>query len=342
MGRNVAKKIKYDEFVRTLKFLSEDPAEKVGTLYHLTGDEDFLKEEVWKKLARLLVPPELKIFNLDILYGAETSADEIINKALTVPVNAKKRVVLVFDMHKLSLFSKDMLLAFLPKVPDSVCLILLSPKSAKQTKLYQALERIGTTVEFERLWENRVPGWILNRARELGKAIEKGAVRSLQDAVGTNLADLASEIDKLLIYVGDRDTITEQDVLVAVGPSRSYNVFQLIDSIGEKNCGKSLLILSDLILSGEKPGGMVYWLTNHLERLILTKGFRFGSGQSLASFLRLPPFLASKYQRQAPNFTLKALEKGLELLYQADVDLKSGLMADRTRMELLVYNLCHL
>jgi DNA polymerase-3 subunit delta len=100
------------------------------------------------------------------------------------------------------------------------------------------------------------------------------------------------------------------------------------------------LVLNELLLSGEKPGGMIFWLTNHLERLAFTKEFRPGSGRSLASFLRLPPYLASKYQRQAPNFTVEALEKGLQLLYQADVELKSNLMPDKTLMELLVYNLC--
>jgi DNA polymerase-3 subunit delta len=338
----MTKKLSYAEFLNTLKSSSKEPADQVKSLYHFTGEEDFLKEEAWKKLVSILVPPELKSFNLDLLYGAETSTDQIINTVSTLPVNAKKRVVVVFDLHKLSPFSKDALLLFLPKLPDSVCLIFLSPKINTQTKFYKSLERFATTVEFNKLWENKVMDWISNRVKEQGKKIDKDAVRMLQDSVGTDLAEVASEIEKLLTYVGNKETISESDVQTVVGISRTHTVFQLIDSIGEKNCGNSLLILNTLILSGEKPGGMIFWLTNHLERLILTKEFRPGPGKSLASMLRLPPFLASKYQNQAPNFTMDGLQKGLQLLYQVDVDLKSNLIPDKTLMELLVYNLCQL
>jgi len=336
----VAQKLDYRAFQSTLKALSRDPSGPLGKLYHFTGDEDFLKQEVLKSLVSVLVPPELKSFNLDLLYGTETSADQIIDRASTVPVNAERRLVVVFDLHKLSPFSKDMLLVFLPKLPDSTCLILFSPRISKPTKFHKELGELAVTVEFDKLFENRVPAWVSERVRERGRRIDREGITALIDAAGTDLGDLASEIDKLIIYLGDRETITAADVRAAAGMSRSHNVFQLIDFIGERNCSRSLLVLNELLLSGEKPGGMIFWLTNHLERLAFTKEFRPGSGRSLASFLRLPPYLASKYQRQAPNFTVEALEKGLQLLYQADVELKSNLMPDRTLMELLVYNLC--
>ena len=110
----MAQKLKYLEFKTQLRSLLGDSSGPLGKLYHFTGDETFLKEEVLRSLVSILVPPELKSFNLDLLYGAETSADQIISKASTAPVNADQRMVVVFDLHKLSPFSKDMLLAFLP------------------------------------------------------------------------------------------------------------------------------------------------------------------------------------------------------------------------------------
>ncbi len=336
------KKITYLQWLNRLNADYKDSAEKVESLYHFTGDEDFLKEEAWKRIASLLVPDNLKSFNLDLLYGAEISADQIINKACISPINAKRRVVVVFDIHKLSPFSKDVLLSFLPKLPDSVCLILLSPKITSQAKFYKALEKLTTTVEFPRLWENRTSDWITNRIKEQGKKIERNAVQILQNLVGNNLSELAKEIDKLVTYIGERDSITSSDVEEVAGLSRTHTVFQLVDSIGERDCKNSLLILRNLILADEKPGGIIFWLTEHLERLIQTKEFPSGSGKSLAAFLKTKPFIASKCQKQAPNFSLEELEKGLNLLYQTDVDLKSNLMPDKILMELLVYNLCHL
>jgi DNA polymerase-3 subunit delta len=145
-----------------------------------------------------------------------------------------------------------------------------------------------------------------------------------------------------VIYVGENENITAAHVESVAGLSRAHTVFQLIDSIGERDCDRSLQILRNLALAGERPGGIIHWLTEHLERLILTKEFSPGQGKTLASFLRTKPFLASKYQKQARNFSVADLEKGLVLLYQADVDLKSNRMQDRTILELLTYSLCHL
>jgi DNA polymerase-3 subunit delta len=338
MGR----KITYSQLLNALGARAEDPAERLDRIYHFTGDEDFLKEEAWRKIVSLLVPESLKSFNLDLMHGAEISADQIINQASTSPVNAKKRVVVVFDLHKLSAFSKDVLLSFLPKLPDSVCLILLSPKIGTKTKFHKGLEKIGTTVDFPKMWEKQAAAWATNRIRECGKKAQEGAVGMLINLVGTDLAELAAQIDKLVTYVGENEVISSPDVEAAVGLSRTHTIFQLIDSVGERDTKKALLILRTLMLTGERPGGIIFWLTEHLERLILTKEFSPRSGGSLASFLKLPPFLVSKCQKQAPNFTLGQLEKGVMLLYQADVDSKSNLMPDKILLELLTYNLCQL
>ncbi|MGB2768771.1 MAG: DNA polymerase III subunit delta [Candidatus Zixiibacteriota bacterium] len=338
MGRKIA----YSQLLNAFKSGPEDPAERLERVYHFTGEEDFLKEEAWRKIVSLLVPESLKIFNLDLMHGAEISADQVINQASTSPVNAKKRVVVVFDLPKLSAFSRDVLLSFLPKLPDSVCLILLSPKITSTAKFYKSLAKIATTVEFPKMWEKQAASWAVNRVRECGKKAQEGAVGMLVDLVGTDLSELAAEIDKLVTYVGDNQVITSSDVEAAVGMSRTHTVFQLIDSIGERDTQKALLILRSMMLTGEKPGGIIFWLTEHLERLILTKEFPPRSGGSLGSFLKLPPFLVSKCQRQAPNFTLEQLEKGVMLLYHADVDLKSNLMPDKILLELLTYNLCQL
>jgi len=339
---SMGKKLTYPQLLNLLKAGSDDPADRLERLYHFTGEDDFLKEEAWRKIVSLLVPEDLKSFNLDLMHGAETSADQIINQASTSPVNAKRRVVVVFDLPKISAFSRDVLLAFLPKIPDSVCLILLSPKITSTAKFYKSLAKIATTVDFTKMYENQAVGWAANRIVESGKRAEKGASQMLVSLVGADLAELAVEIDKLVIYVGENKVITRSDVESAVGLSRTHTVFQLIDSIGEKDAQKALLILRSLTLAGERPGGIIFWLTEHLERLILTKEYSSRSDGSLASVLKLPPFLASKCQRQAPNFTLEQLEKGVMLLYQADVDSKSNLMPDKMLLEVLTYNLCHL
>jgi DNA polymerase-3 subunit delta len=332
--------MKYFELLNKIK------SGKIDSLYHFTGEEDFLKEEAWRKISSILISEDLKSFNLNLLYGSETSAVEIINKVSTAPINSERRLVVVFDVHKLSPFYKDVLLSYLAKLPDFTCLILTSPKldkKTKKTKFYLTLDKLATTVEFPRLSDNRILTWVEAKFREYGRRIERGAVQILQNYVGNNLSDLASEIEKLVLYVGERESISSLDVESVVGLSKTYNIFQLNDAIGERDCKRALEILKNLFLIGEKPGTMIYRLTEHLEGLIKTKNFVPRKGASLSSILnKVHPYYVQKYPKQAENFSQEELERGLVLLYQTDVDLKSSLMDDKIVMELLVYNLCHL
>jgi DNA polymerase-3 subunit delta len=328
--------MKYFEVLNRIK------SGKIDPLYHFTGEEDFLKEEAWREISSILVSPDLKTFNLDLLYGSETNAVEIINKASTSPVNSEKRLVVVFDVHKLSPFYKDVLLSYLPKLPDFTCLILTSPKLTSKTKFYTALDKLATTVEFTRLYDKQIPTWIEAKVREYKKKIEKGALQILHNYVGNNLSDLANEIEKLVRYAEDKESINSSDVESVVGLSKTYNIFQLNDAIGERDCRKGLEILKNLFLLGEKPGTVIYRLTEHFERLIKVKSFAPQKGASLASILKVHPYFVQKYPRQAENFSQDELEKGIVTLYQTDVGLKSSLMPDKILMELLVYNLCHL
>ena len=328
--------MKYSELANRIE------AGKIDPLYHFTGEEDFLKEEAWRKISSILIPEDLKSFNLDLLYGSETSAVEIINKTSTLPINSEKRLLVIFDIHKLSPFYKDVLLSYLPKLPHFACLILISPKLTSKTKFYTTLDKLATTVDFRPLYDSQIPAWVQARVKEYGKKMEPAALQILHNYVGNNLSDLASEIEKLVIYVSDRERISSADAESVVGQSKSYNIFQLSDAIGERECRKALEILKELFLLGEKPGTVIYRLSEHFERFIKVKSSPSQKGASLASFLKVHPYFVQKYQKQAKNFNQEELERGIVLLYQTDVGLKSSLMPDEILMEVLVYKLCHL
>lgn len=80
-------------------------------------------------------------------------------------------------------------------------------------------------------------------ANESGKEISASAARLLTEFVGGKLSEARSETKKLILYVGDSNVITEQDIKNTVTPDAEYSVFRLIDFIIE---GKTGLALSQL------------------------------------------------------------------------------------------------
>ncbi|MCJ7507395.1 MAG: DNA polymerase III subunit delta [candidate division Zixibacteria bacterium] len=316
---------------------------KLELTYHFTGEEEFLKNEAISKLIKALVPDKLKDFNLNLLYASQMEASEIINSCSTFPLNNPKRVVILYELEKLSPKNKEALLHFLPAVPKTTCLVLVSGKVKTDSKFYKELNQIATTVQFGPLYDNQIPDWIITRVKNYKIKIDQNALELLQNSVGNSLPDLANEIEKLYSFLGKRERITLEDVRIVVGQTKTTNVFELANCVGQKDNRKSLFVLEKLLLAGERPTSIIYWLTQHFIRLVKTKGFsEKKSGMPLSTYLGIRPFFVRDYKSQAQNFTWEELEQALLFLHQADLEIKSNRLPNKLAMELLIYNLCSL
>jgi len=335
-GFRIGQKMKYAEFINQIE------KGKIASLYHFSGEEDFLKREATGRLIDLLIEKELRSFNLDFIQARETKAEEIINLCATLPFGSKKRMVIVYEVQRLPSKEKDELLKYLPHIPESSCLVLFSNKVDRRLKFYQGLKKVATEIEFSPLSDKEVSDWIKERVKKYKKKIEPEGIELLQEGVGNNLYELANELEKLAIYVREEELIDLKDIETVVGYTKTENIYQLNQAIGEKNLSQALKILKDLSLSRGKETSIIFKLGEHLLRLYQITASPDKNIYNLSHLLGIYPGSVTEYQSQAKNFSPKQLEKGLSLLYQADSDLKSGKMPQKLLLELLIYQLCRL
>lgn len=325
------------------EFLKRAEKKKISRAYLFSGEEEFQKRETLDRLIQLLIPPSHKSFNLDILHASRSSTVEIINKTSTFPLGTEKRLIIVYDIDKLTPSDKNLLIPHLKGIPESSCLILVTAGSDKRKKFFLDLEKTITVVDFPKLYENQIPSWITNRVKGYGKSIKKEAIQVLQSWAGKSLPDLANEIEKLLIFVGDKNTITSEDVKQVAGYTGTNDIFQLLNSVGHKNTKQALEILNNLFFYSHPTGTIIHWLTEHLIRLLKIKEFDYKKSEiPLTSYLRTHNYFLKDYKEQSKNFNREQLQNGFLLLYQADMDLKTSFLPSDLILELLVYNLCHL
>lgn len=328
--------MKYAEFITQIE------KGKISPLYHFSGEEEFLKREAVEKLIEILIEKGLKSFNLDFVQAREVKAEEIINLCATLPFGSQKRMVVVYDIQKLHPRHKEELSKYLPHIPESSCLILSSNKVDKRLKFYQDIKQTAAEIEFSPLKEDEVSDWIGERVEKYRKKMEPKGVALLLEAVGNNLFELSNELEKLSIYVQDEELIDLKDIENVVGYTKTENVFQLNQAIGEKKLNIALKIFKDLSLSRGKETGIIFMLGDHFLKLYQIKASAEKNIYNLAHLLRIYYGSVPEYQNQAKNFSLEQLEKGLSLIYQADLDLKSGKMPQKFLVELLIYELCRL
>jgi DNA polymerase-3 subunit delta len=160
------------------------------------------------------------------------------------------------------------------------------------------------------------------------------------EVVGDNLLDLHQELKKLVLFAGDDTTLTPQQVSQLASHSRTYNIFALVETLGEAAMNRRLTALDHLLDLGEPPARILGMLARQLRLLLRYKEAAAQAGSAdLAKTLKLPPWQIKRLSQQAQHFSRKALKSHLHLLHQADLSLKTSTGAPRVWLE---YTLMHL
>lgn len=265
--------------------------------------------------------------NISVLYGKETSANEIFQNCAAAPFLSEKRFAMVNDfMNEASAEEQTALTELLEKIPD-FCTLVFSESAVpdRRTTLYKKIQKIGKLSEFPALTGSKLLAWIEKTVERRGGAIEKEAVISLSELSNGDLFRLENEIAKLVGYAGER-SITKADIELLMDTQLSTSIFRLTDGIGQKNRKVSLETLHQLLDTGEGLHRILYMIMRQFRIITCVKdlaeqGMR---RDEITAKLKEHPFVISNTMGQAQNFTKEQLKRAYELLIVIDTKLKSG------------------
>ncbi|MFN2399785.1 MAG: DNA polymerase III subunit delta [Gemmatimonadaceae bacterium] len=212
-----------------------------SSLYYLYGDEDFLKEQAVRELIEAKTDPATRDFNLDNRSAVGMEARTLNSLLSTPPMMADRRVVVLRDVASLKKEARSALDLWIAHAPPDTVLVMVAA-GARDEKLEKVLGKKAIVSEFQPLVGKRLSAWIVDHAaRVLQRSITTGAMELLQSTVGTDLASLALELDKLASYTSGE--IDEDAVSAVVGTRRGEALGDLLDRIAERDAPAALAIL---------------------------------------------------------------------------------------------------
>ena len=299
----------------------------------LIKGEDFLCERHLKRLLAKLVDEASRDFNFDRIGARDVTAENLLQILKTQPMMSDSRTVVVADFE---LVKKDVLESLSAYFQDSnpqTNVILIAEKVDKRTSFYKNFSKVGEVIEFKPLYPNQLSGFVQAEAKDLGLALEPGCAELLAELVGNNLMSLVSELEKLALYVGEKNKITCQHVRELIGHGLLDNVFVLGNLIGAKKYFELTEIYRQLLSQGEAPARLLNLVSGHFRKLLIAqaclKKNRQIAPQDLAQEIGVHPFFVKDYLKQVQLFKGDELEK----LYRKTLDLFSDLRSSRVSEE---------
>ncbi len=288
-------------------------------------------------------------------------ADELLGGVEHRPANAKNPV--------------DKLMAAIEEgLPPQNLLLLTAEHVDKRKKLFTLIKKHGEIIDCSvaegssrsavQQQKEVIREMVQAVLTKMNKTIEPQALETLFERVGFHPVGAVLEIEKIALYVDERQRISRDDVDQMVGRTREDAIFELTEALGNNNPARVMIVLDHLLSDAVHPLAIIASLRNYLRRLLIfrslqTRGKPLWSPMSSNDFQNMylpalketgvwPDLLKghpyalyvgfNKASQQSPG----NLKKGLTLLLEAEFKLKGSPVPGRIVIEELLLSLVKL
>lgn len=289
------------------------------------GDEPFFIDDISRLLIDTVLPEEQRDFNQTILYGKDTSVDEIVSVCKRFPMMADYQLVVVREAHDLSRSIEQLTTYSEQPQPTTILVICFKNKKLdKRKKLSKAIQKNGIIVETKKLYDNKLPSWIEQRVRAMKRNIDYKAAAVLAESVGADLGALSNQLEKLCLIVSEGDTISSDHIEQHVGISKEYNNFELRKALGSGNVAQAFKIAHYF---GRHPKqhpllGTINSLYKFFMQLLTYHGLPSKNPDAAAKALGVHPFFIKEIEQAARRYPLKSIVPILRTIKTSDLAAK--------------------
>ena len=248
-------------------------------IHLLWGDDEAARNRASEALVEQLVDPAWSAINLSRLDGNDTGqAAQALEEARTPPFGSGARVVVLQRSpfcNQCPAELAEQLESNLELIPPDCHLLLVNPAKPdgrlRTTKALQKLVKAGSATEksfqLPAVWDGAGQLELMHRtAAELGLKLEPAAAEALAEAIGSDSARLASELEKLSLFAasgGQPAPITLAAVQALVG-GQSTNALAVGDALLAGRAADAIALVDALLAANEPALRIVAALTSQI------------------------------------------------------------------------------
>lgn len=325
---------------------------QLESIYLFYGEEQFLLDNSVKKIKKLF---ENLVLGINYITIDENNIKELISDIETPAFGYDKKLIIVKNSGILKKEGKrknseladikDKISTYIENnieiIKDSVCIIFIEEDVEKQ-KLYKTIDKNGVICNFE----IQKPVQVAKRLKSICNAykvkVDDQTLMYLVEQCGQNMQNLINEIRKLIEYAGENGKIEKADIDSLCVKQIQSVIFDLTDSLGNKNIGKALEVLNGLLFNKEPIQKIMITLYNHFKKLYFVQ-IAMKYNKDIAESLKLKPnqmFLVNKYKSQARYFSENELKNLIEDFIELDTNYKIGLIDINIGLEAILCKYC--
>lgn len=348
--------------------LKEATTGALRPVYLVMGEERWLVDRVVSAIREAAAKGGIAGFNEDKFTAGDAPIESVLGAARMLPMIGPRRFVLVRGVERWE--KKDDgddgegdderggaggkrgaskqaspldALAEYAKAPSpSAVLVLVAAKLHGQRRLVTSAKKGDFLVACEPLNRRALPGFITSMAREKGNPISSDVADQLAELAGPELGYVVDAIERLSLYVGPKQPITEDAIAQVVIRVRQSTVWELIDALGRRRLDRALAALADAYDprdGGLRLLGAVSWSVRQMVKF--ESALATGASQAeAAQRAGVAPFKANDVAQSIRQLPKGALAGWMRMLAETDLALKSSRRPAQAVLETMLIEMC--
>ncbi len=285
---------------------------------------------------------------LEVYDCSQVSLQDFLVTATAPSLFAQRKIVHLSNLDSYQKADLEKLLAWIETLPEANSIVthlfLSSFKLNGRSILVSRLKKKYITVKSEKLKPAEVIQRLLKRAQAASVGVDRRVLEALVHLHEANLPLLEQEFEKMALYVGSGGKIDHAVVDLLGVDGGGGNIFAFGDAVCEGRVVPALTIL-DALQRARTEALVIVAMVARQYRLLsraTSLEYRGVGASSLASALKVPPFVAKKLANQAKRLRPKACAQAFAVLRDADLAIKTSKLPKTIILERMVLKLAAL
>lgn len=322
--------------------------EKLAPCYLVLGTEKFLQDQVRTEILKKIKidgEDDLNFLSFDM---ENSSIDEVIAEAETLPFFGDQRLVFVENPYFLTGEkgtngidqNTELLVNYLKEPLETTVLVIFAPyeKLDERKKVTKQLKKTAITIDVKQLDEKAVRQYLLNTLENSEIKMDRQAIDFFLRLTDLDLSKMMRELQKILLYGQEQEVITVKEIEQLVPKTLEHNLFDMTQYILSGRTEQALQLFQDLVTQGEETIKINAILLSQIRLFLQTKFLvKIGYQQAnIAETLKIHPYRVKLAMQEVRKFDEQTLRRLFDELVEMDYEIKSGKIEKELSFQLFV------
>ncbi len=292
-------------------------------IYLIQGYENYYIEYYANYIKKNIIKSHNISFNYDVICGKTANISDIINIAKEYPVNSKYRIIIIKNANELK--NIDNINNYLLNPILSTILIICYYNGLLNSKsmIFQNCDKKGMILSFNKLNRVGLTKWIYNYCLQNNYHISTNNCNIIINYLENDLIKISLALDKILFFAKN-NIVNENNIINIIGFDKKYNIFHLLDAIGDINY-HNLFIITDNIYYNDRKCPINIIINNisvFFSKLLVFHELNNITYKEISQILKISHFMVYKYKKWCNNYPVGKIYKIFYILRFYDKKIK--------------------